>query len=165
MAHFFANSGWLDYIVLRPLDHIRFGWELTWDPSTNTYREESGSFAKLVNELIVQLATTVPPKRYHDNEDRLAEFVRTRLNWNIQKVGKRWIGNYESILEQGGFDDADQVELLLAAAGRIQAARDHGQVHFDDMEKSHQEMLGAVLSIILYHRQSDEESDIDPVSG
>ena len=41
-------------------------------------------------------------------------------------------------LEQGGFSDDDQQNLLIAAAGRIKVAIDYNQLHFDDMEKGHQ---------------------------
>lgn len=69
------------------------------------------------------------------------------------KVGNRWVCvDYASLLEQGRFGDTDEANLMLAVAGRIHAARIAGQEHFDDMEESHQRMLAAVLSVILYHR-------------
>ena len=99
------------------------------------------------------IAVTAPPVRYHDNEDRLAQYVIDRLGWPIYKENGRWVGaDYHVILEQGGFDDIDQAELLTAATGRIYAAIKHGQSHYDDMEQGHQGMLSAVLTIILYHR-------------
>jgi hypothetical protein len=95
----------------------------------------------------------VPPKRYHDNEDVLANHVIETMKWPIRKEKGRWIGaDYHSILEQGGFQDVDQKELIAAAAARIRAAIMCGQKHFDQMEESHQKMLSAVLSTILYHR-------------
>ncbi|MGJ5817014.1 hypothetical protein [Paludibaculum fermentans] len=152
---FFRNSDLLDYMVLRPLAHIRSGWELVWEPESNAYEEEEDSFAGLLNGLISQLATVQSPPRYHDSEDRLAEYVQRNLNWGIRKEGRRWVGaDYDVILQQGSFGDADQSELLLASAGRIQAAITKGQLHFDDMEESHQRMLGAVLSIILWQRDA-----------
>ncbi|EBF8391669.1 hypothetical protein NBB52_05625 [Salmonella sp. NW1172] len=57
-----------------------------------------------------------------------------------------------SILEQGGFSDEDQKNLCLSIAGRIRAAINRHQFHFDDMEKSHQKILADVIAIILYHR-------------
>ena len=124
-----------------------------WDTDTETYYEEQGSYAAVLNSLISELQTVLPPERYHDNEDRLAEYVIKNLKWPIRKEGDRWVGpDYKSIIEQGGFDDLDQLDLVSAAAGRIRAAIDRGQKHFDDMEESHRRMLGAVLSIILYHR-------------
>jgi hypothetical protein len=154
---FWDGSSILDYMVLRPLAHIRSAWDITWDEESNSYLEEPDSFAGLLNSLIAELATINPPIRYHDNEDRLAEYVQTHLNWRIHKAGNRWVGvDYESILAQGGFGDSDQGELLLAASGRVKAARDRGQLHFDDMEQSHQRMLAAVLTIVLWHRDSLE---------
>lgn len=153
MGNFFANSDYLDYMVLRPLSHIRANWELTWKGYEEKYFVEDNSYAKALNKLIDELENCNPPKQYHDNEDRLAEFVREHLKWPIKKVGNRWIGaDYNSILEHGGSHDIDEANLVLAAAGRIQAAKKRGQNHFDDMEESHRRMLGAVLSIILYHR-------------
>jgi hypothetical protein len=155
MKSFFAHSDSdsLDREVLRPLSHIRGNWELHWDHSTHRYVEEDDSYAKRLNELIAELDTATPPARYHDNEDRLAEYVRATLKWPIRKEGARWVGaDYESIIEQGGFDDVDQKDLLLAAAGRIRAAQARGQDHYDRMEKSHRRLLAAVLSVILYHR-------------
>jgi hypothetical protein len=106
--------------------------------------------------MIVDLSGARPPARYHDNEDRLAEYARDKLKWPIRKERGRWVGHdYDFILEQSGFDDIDQTELLHAAAGRIRAALDRGQMHFDDMEESHRRMLGAILTIILYHRGNE----------
>ena len=94
-----------------------------------------------------------PSRKYHDNEDRLAEYLQHNSSWNIRKVNERWIGAaYENILEQGGFGDIDQEQLILAAAGRIRAAIERGQTHFDDMEESHRYMLAIVIIVILYHR-------------
>jgi hypothetical protein len=113
----------------------------------------NGLGAGLLNDLLIELEHSRPPSRYHDNEDCLANFVIERLKWPIKKRGNRWVGvNYDSILEQGGIHDVDQANLLLAAAGRIHVAKKLGQTHFDDMEKSHRRMLGAVLTIILYCR-------------
>ena len=152
---FFRNSHLLDYMVLRPLAHICGGWDLTWNPESDAYNEEEDTFAGLLNGLIAVLASAQVPTRYHDSEDRLAEYVQANLNWRIRKEGARWVGeDYDAILQQGSFGDADQVELLLAAAGRIQAALIRGQLHFDDMEESHQRMLAAVLSIILWQRDA-----------
>jgi hypothetical protein len=155
MMSFFADSDSdsLDREVLRPLSHIHANWELMWDHVRQRYKEEDDSYAKLLNELIDDLASVTPPAHYHDNEDRLAEYVREHLKWPIQKVRSQWVGaNYDSIIEQGGFHDLDEKNLILAAAGRIQAAIVRGQDHYDRMERSHRRMLGAVLSIILYHR-------------
>lgn len=150
---FFSNSEWLDYKVLRQLSHINLSWELIWDQDTEEYVREEGTFAGLLNDLIIEMAETTPPKKYHDNEDALADFVIKHLKWKIHKVKKRWVGEqYEAILEQGGFDDIDEKHLVQAATGRIIAAIKHSQLHFDDMEESHQKMLAAVLAIIVYHR-------------
>lgn len=143
----------LDAMVLKQLEHIRGNWELMWDHDEDKYLEEDNSYAALLNSLIEELGSVTPPEKYHDNEDRLAEYVKDRLGWNISKVGNRWVGvDYLSILEQGGFSDDDEKDLVLAAAGRIVAARDRGQMHFDEMENSHKKILADVLSIILYHR-------------
>jgi hypothetical protein len=150
---FFAWSDTLDHRVLRPLSHIHANWEVTWDHGAERYEHEHDSFAEKLNLLIEELANTQPPLRYHDNEDRLAQYVVAKLNWNIQKQGNRWVGaDYDFILEQGGHNDIDQQDLILAAAGRIHAALARGQMHIDQMEESHARMLCAVLSIILYHR-------------
>lgn len=153
MKSFFENSKYLDRFALRPLSHIKGNWELTWDYDSEADETEEDSYAEMLNNLIEELGQVQPSSRYHDNEDRLAEFVQANLNWNILKVGNRWVGeDYSAILEQGGFDDIDEANLILAVAGRIKAAVARNQLHFDDMEESHQKMLSAVLSIILYHR-------------
>lgn len=150
---YFRNSDFLDGLVLRPLSHIKGNWEVTWDGGKQEYEPEEESYAESLNHLIDELSRVSPPTRYHDNEDRLAEYVITKLNWNIKKVGGRWTGvDYAAILEHGGFDDINQENLILASAGRIKAAIDRHQLHFDDMEPSHQKMLAAVLAIILFHR-------------
>lgn len=150
---FFYNSHDLEWIVLRPLSHIKPNWELTWDNTNNLYLIEKDSYAEQLNHLINEITKTNPPKRYHDNEDILAENITKALNWQIIKKGKRWIGeDYKSILEQGEFNDINEQNLILAAVGRIHAAINLGQRHFDDMEEPHKIILASVLAIILYHR-------------
>lgn len=154
VRRFFGVGILLDYETLRPLSHIRSNWDITWDPKDGRYAPEDDSFAGDLNALIDDLAAATPPMHYHNHEDRLAEYVRDgHLRWPITKQGNRWVGaNYQSILEQGGFRDLDQQDLILAAAGRVWAALRRGQLHYDDMEESHRLMLAAVLTIILYHR-------------
>jgi len=150
---FFSRSYYLDKEVLRPLSHIMGNWELTWDAEEQKYVEEEGSYAGLLNQLIVEIGKAHPPKRYHDNEDRLGEYVQKHLNWGILKKGKWWIGcDYVSLIQQGGFGDTDQADMFLAAAGRIHAAKKRGQLHYDVMEESHRRILGVVITAILYHR-------------
>lgn len=153
IRRFFVESEFLDRLVLRQLSHVRANWELTVDINSSRFLEEDDSYAFEMNQLIDELVNVVPPSRYHDNEDRLAEFCRDKLQWNVQKVGGRWYGEeYACILEQGGFHDIDQSDLLLAAAGRIHSAISRRQMNFDEMEKFHRKMLADVLAIILYHR-------------
>ena len=162
MKLFFAKSSYLDMEVLRPLSHILPYWELTWDHAEEQYSEEDESYAAVLNLLIVELSAATPPVKYHDNEDRLAQYVIKHLRWPISKVGKRWIGeDYAAIIEQGGFHDINEGDLILAAAGRIQAAIARGQLRYDDMEESHRIMLGAVLSVILYHRTPQGEGNTE----
>ena len=123
MNSFFSNSEWLDREALRPLSHCHPNWELTWDHEQNKYEEEQGSFAKQLNLLIQELESTAPPSNYHAHEDRLAEATQKSLNWNIKKDGRRWVGEeYAAILEQGGFHDTNEHDLVQAAAGRVRAA-------------------------------------------
>lgn len=162
---FFAWSDTLDHRVLRRLSHIHPNWEITWDRQAGRYEHEPDSFAEKLNLLIDELAQTQPPPRYHDSEDSLAQYAAAHLNWNIRKRGNRWVGaEYGAILEQGGYGDIDQQELILAAAGRIQAALARGQMHLDQMEKSHAHMLCEVLAIILYHRTDCEPRSV-PSAG
>ena len=155
---FFAHSDLLDYLVLRPLNHIRGNWEMYWDHGNSKYEPEENSFAGALNILIDELASVETPESYHANEDVLAQYVIEHLNWPIKKERGRWVGaNYHSILEQGGISDIDQGNLVLAASGRIRAALHRRQYHFDDMETSHRFMLAAVLSIILYCRADGEK--------
>ncbi len=150
---FFDNSMDLDWMVLRPLDHIKANWELTWDHVNSIYFTEDESYAEQLNFLIFELNQANPPKKYHLNEDALAEYVKKELGWEIEKKGNRWIGtDYPLLLEQGGFHDIYEKNLILAAAGRIQTAIKLGQTHFDEMEESLKKILASVLSIILYHR-------------
>jgi len=103
--------------------------------------------------LIEELSSLEPPLRYHDNEDRLAERTNHLLGWDIKKVGKRWIcEDYPVVLQQGSFNGTNQRDLMLAVAGRVMAAMKYGQMHFDEMERTHQKMLADVLAIVLYHR-------------
>jgi hypothetical protein len=158
---FFACSEWLDYMVLRPLSHITGNWEMRWNSEEELYRHEPFSFAEDLNVVIELLATSPRPVKYHEHEDVLVENVVRELKWPLQKKGGRWIGaDYQSILEQGGFDDLDQQSLITAATGRVHAALDHRQKHFDEMEDGHLHMLAALLSIIIYHRYCDGTSKL-----
>ncbi|EAV1383811.1 hypothetical protein EVD11_26205, partial [Salmonella enterica] len=117
------------------------------------FEQEEDSYAEIINELLTELSLLQLPKSYHDNEDELAEYCKQYLRWPIFKSGTFWRGmEYVSILEQGGFSDEDQKNLCLSIAGRIRAAINRHQFHFDDMEKSHQKILADVIAIILYHR-------------
>lgn len=158
---FFSCSELVDYEVLRPLSHIRPNWELTWHFDDETYESEDDSFAAEFNDMLRELSTCTPPSKYHDNEDVLAEYVQQNLNWGIRKQGKKWVNregkpltpdDYLVTLQQGAFHDADEQELVFAAAGRIQVALDRGQLNFDDVEVSHRRILAGVLCSILYHR-------------
>ena len=158
---FFAYSDWLDYMVLRPLSHIAPNWESIWDGGR--YRSEPNSFADDLNHVIDLVAECPRPIKYHDHEDILAERTLRDLKWPIQKKGNRWIGaDYISVLEQGAFEDLDQRNLVTAAAGRVHAALDHGQVRFDDMEDGHCYILAGLLSVIIYHRECVGESLLTP---
>lgn len=154
---FFEWCDFLDHLVTRPLSHIRPHWELIWDHENHKYIEVKDSYASMLNTLIDELSEVEPPKKYHDNEDCLAEHVISELGWNVRKEKGRWVGeDYGAILEQGSFNDIQQKNLVLAAAGRIRAALMRDQQHFDDMELSHQKMLANVITIILYHRTDYE---------
>ncbi|WP_418233620.1 hypothetical protein [Butyricimonas virosa] len=153
MKDFFYNSHDLDRMVLKPLEHINPNWELTWDEEKEEYKPEDGSFAEKLNKLIQDIEIADSPQQYHDNEDKLANNVLESLNWEIEKICKRWDGaDYNAILEQGSFQDSDQKNLITSAKGRIQAAFEREQFHFDDMEEGHKKMLAFILTTILYHR-------------
>ncbi len=156
---FFASSSWLDQLVLRPLSHIAPNWEVRWDEGLKRYRPEVGSFAEDLNRVAELVATCQRPLKYHEQEDILAENVVRELKWPVQKKNGRWQGEeYAAVLEQGAFDDLDQRNLIAAAVGRVHAALDVGQKHFDDMEDGHFYMLATLLSIIIYHRYSVGEA-------
>ena len=156
---FFAHSDCLDYLVLRPLSHITSNWETRWNDEAWRYQREPFSFAADLNQVIECVATSPRPPKYHTNEDVLVKRVLHELKWPIQKKGNRWIGaDYASMLEQGGFRDLDQKNLIAAATGRVHAALDYGQPHFDQMETRHRHMLTALLTIIIYHRYCDGSS-------
>ena len=153
ISAFFKQSELFDYMVTRPLSHIVPNWELTWNLKENRVEPEEDSLAEEVNRLLDEISEVQPPKEYHANEDVLAEYVKSHLNWNIYKKGKRWeSSDYEAIINQGSFGDEDQKNLILAAAGRIEAAIEHGQTNFDDMEYGHQKILAMVMASILYQR-------------
>lgn len=166
IIRFFEISDFIAHQILRPLSHIRPNWELQIDYKTGRYLEEEFSFAALFNALIDELATIHPPLQYHDNEDRLGEYVQKHHNWKIQKSGSTWVNqdgsrlnpsDYLALLEQGGFDIQGIRNLVLAASGRVHAAIRKGQMHFDNMERSHQVILAGVLAAILYHQERYEE--------
>ncbi|MBC7523917.1 MAG: hypothetical protein H7239_05715 [Flavobacterium sp.] len=157
IENFFYKSHFLDMFVLKPLWMIRGTWDLFWDTDSKRYLVEEDSFGNEINDLISELESISPPENYHDNEDILAEYVDKKLNWGMKKIKKKWIGaDYKVILEQGGFGDIDEKNLVLAASGRIHAAIKFGQKHFDEMENGHMIILSNVLSIILFHRYCNQ---------
>jgi hypothetical protein len=158
---FFANCEVVDGEILKPLSHIRPYWELSWDKDIDAYRSEDGSFAGMFNALIDELEGVTPPSKYHDNEDALAESVQKNLNWGISKKNGKWVGknggrldpsDYIVTLQQGGFHDFNQENLVIAVAGRIRAAVKRGQLRYRDVEESHRRIIAGVLGNILYHR-------------
>lgn len=158
ITQFFNDSDSLDYSVTKKLAHIACNWELTWDENSNQYKPEENSFAKMLNELIKDLANNKIPKNFHENEDIIANHVIQFLNWNIFKEGNRWKGEeYAVILSQGGFHDINQMELMKSAAGRINDAIQNEKFYFDEMEEGHHNILGDILAILLYHRWNGEE--------
>lgn len=71
----------------------------------------------------------------------------------VDKDGAQLSKNsYLSLLERGGFKFDREADLVTAAAGRIRAAIQYKQLHYDDMEPTHQVILAGVLANILYHR-------------
>lgn len=155
--NFFQWSDWFDSRVTKQLAHVKSNWELTWDNCNKQYEPEEDSFAYMVNDFIIELSKISPPKKYHDNEDRLAEYCKSKLKWDIKKQGNRWVGApYPVILEQGAYEDINQQELLFSISGRVKAALNHNQMHFDDMEEGHQIMLADVITVFLFHREMYE---------
>jgi hypothetical protein len=153
IKEFFGWSDCFDYMVTRQLSHIKANWELTWNHAGREYEQEDESYAAIINDLVIEISKLDPPLKYHDNEDRLAEYCKEILGWKIEKVGNRWVGSdYSCILENGSFNDFEQENLCLAACSRVKAALNRGQVHFDDMEIFHRKMLADVIAIILYCR-------------
>ncbi|OCH16908.1 hypothetical protein [Aliivibrio logei] len=152
MINFFEQSDSLDYEVLRPMRHIRGNWELR-QGDESLFAIEEDSFAEDLNNLIDELEVAEIPERYHDNEDLLAEYVKNKFNSEIVKVGNRWEGqSYQIILQDAGFFDIDERNLVQSAKGRIMAAIKFGQTSYDDMELGHRKMLAVILTLILYHR-------------
>ncbi len=157
MIEFFKQSDLFDYEVLRPLSHIRRNWELSPGQGDYHFEIEEHSFAKDISELIDELETTSIPNQYHDNEDQLAEYVRDKFNNEIKKLGNRWVGqDYQIILQDAGFFDIDEQNLVQSAKGRIITAKNYDQNHYDEMEDGHRKMLAVILTLILYHRSFNE---------
>lgn len=147
---FFDRSDYLDQMVLRPLSHLDMEWELMHGP--DGYVVEEGNLSAHLIDLIYVLANTEPPKKYHDNEDRLAEYLVSKGS-KIQKVRGRWIGDdYVFVLQQASLaHQLNHEELIFAAAGRVMAAIKHEQTGFDEMEEGHQKMLSAILTILVFN--------------
>jgi hypothetical protein len=159
--YFFSCSDLVRYEILRPLSHILPNWKLSWSFDDKRYESEDDSFASLLNDTIDELESCVPPARYHDNENALAEHVQKHLNWGIRRQGNIWVSrhgkrlapdDYIATLQQGGFYDIDERKLIFATAGRIQAALQHRQNHYDDVEESHRRIIAGAMCSILYHR-------------
>jgi hypothetical protein len=155
VIEFFERSDLLDYEVLRPLSHIRGDWEFIVGSDDYLSEDEQNSFAKELIHLIDELEITEVPTCYHDNEDKLADYVQDKFNREIKKVGKRWVGqDYRIILQDAGFYDLNEQNLVQSAKGRIIAAKKFNQNHYDEMEQGHRKILAVILTLIIYHRDS-----------
>ncbi len=111
ISAFFKQSELFDYMVTRPLSHIVPNWELTWNLKENRVEPEEDSLAEEVNRLLDEISEVQPPKEYHANEDVLAEYVKSHLNWNIYKKGKRWeSSDYEAIIN-GDFTNLEKYKI------------------------------------------------------
>ncbi|WP_060477693.1 MULTISPECIES: hypothetical protein [Pseudomonas] len=150
VKNFFHLCHSLDELVLRPLSHLDQSWELLRSPTG--YVVEKGHLSEKLIELIDILATTTPPLKYHDNEDRLAEYLISKGS-KIRKEGRFWIGaDYEFVLQQASLAHTiNHTELVHAASGRVIAALNYGQRNFDDMEEGHKKMLASILTILIFN--------------
>ncbi|MER8445211.1 hypothetical protein NKH52_18670 [Mesorhizobium sp. M1066] len=147
---FFARSPFVPGMVLRRLSHIKHNWEVGWDPHSGRYLPEPFSLAADLNEVIDQIAATTPPGRYHDHEDIIVGCVSSIFS--AEKQGGRWRGDdYGFLLEQGLMMSGRLDDLILAATGRVYAAINSGQKHFDDVEHGHLRMLSDILATIVFY--------------
>lgn len=70
--------------------------------------------------------------------------------FSAEKQGGRWRGDdYGFLLEQGLMMSGRLDDLILAATGRVYAAINSGQKHFDDAEHGHLRMLSDILATIV----------------
>jgi hypothetical protein len=162
---FFANSDFLDHVVLRPLSHVAANWELTSIPGPDLYLEEDNSLAGQLNVLIEEISTSNPPRDYHAYENKLAMnypevrsgryYLEGKLWRDIQSgklVEKDFVGH---MIEQATAAQNDVPDLVLAAAGRVATAFNFRVAHFDDLDRGHMEMLSVIMTDILF-RRSDQ---------
>lgn len=153
MRDFFENSDFLDIMVLKPLSHIRPDWELSWYGSIDEYKPSVDSFAYELQQLIYEIEACVAPDDYHLHEDIVIKSTPQEFNEEVYKQGRLWIGqSYQILLQNGGLFDDDAKNLVMATAGRIAVAKRHGQLHFDQMDFSHQKILAIIMALVLYHR-------------
>ncbi|MEO9168505.1 MAG: hypothetical protein ABI230_08890 [Aestuariivirga sp.] len=161
VVDFFSSSDLLDHDALRPLSHIKFSWELTSGDS-DIYRPEDDSFAVDLNMLISQIAGASPPANYHYYENSAARLYAYLNSDRYALIKGFWCDAPSGIrlsseevcgmLEQATAGQDDVPSLVLAAAGRVNAALRFGQTHYDEMEVGHRLMLAGLITIILFRR-------------
>ncbi|PKG39620.1 hypothetical protein [Psychromonas sp. Urea-02u-13] len=152
MRSFFENSDYFERLVTKPLFYIKPDYELDW--KDGKLIESDDSFAKVLNQLLDKLDSIEAPKNYHLHEDILAEYCSLEEP-TVYKKGKLWLGqDYGWILENGAYEDIDEVNLTFAILGRVKAAFLRKQNTFDEMEERHRAMLSELLQCFIYHREN-----------
>lgn len=161
VMYFFGKSEWLDRAVLRPLSHIAPCWDLRRTDTVGVFMEEEYSLAVLMNELILDIARSIPPTDYHAHEDAVIR-LREVNDEAVYQEGKRWRArrtgkplsksSIGGLMEQAAIGYEDVPDLVLAAAGRVATAMKHGDATFDDLDDGHADMLAEVLTVILFIR-------------
>ncbi|MFN7310785.1 MAG: hypothetical protein ACK5T0_05370 [Vampirovibrionales bacterium] len=164
VLNFFANSDFLDRVVLRPIDHLGYDWELTWDSDKQEYKPEQNSLAEHLNILIRDIASATPEKYYHTLENKWIELFSDvkqgayKLNSNRlwvdsltdEPVPKDMLGH---MLEQATCCYEDIPDLITAVAGRVQTSMGRGKkTHFDQLDNGHMQMIGIIMTVILFRR-------------
>jgi len=149
---FFADSHWIEFYVTRPLQHIAGAYEIDWDEELRQYVPVDvpleTTLVSQLNDVLETVEALEPKQGYHDFEDKILSSMTAR--YPLFKIGKLWLGeDYATMLEYGGWQQ--QHGILLAAAGRVRAAKKRGQHHFDEMHEAHRDVLGELLAIAVFY--------------
>lgn len=150
IKNFFYKSETLAMAALLPLDHIYDNWELRWNESTEEYREEDDSFSPQINGIIRDLVRSGFSEMKMESPIELAQFLNRRLDWPVETGSNLALSTY--LRKDAEIFLLTETGLYESASVVIEFCIRKGFLHFDDLDEYFREILGSIISALIYLR-------------